>query len=94
MLQWECARFYFSIRYIRLGMTNTSPTLYCIYLVIGLSMLKRLISAIEVFVFEQSDCISLRVSATHARRTICEDYVMNCLSILYKTSLIITNPLI
>ena len=85
----DCARFYFSIRYrpIRLGTTNTSPTLYCLSQVTVLSMLKRLKSAITVFVFEQSDFIFLCVSAIHARRTICKDYVMNCLSILYKTSL-------
>ena len=86
----ECARFYFSTRYIRLGMTNTSTTLYCICLVTVLSMLKRLQSGIAVFVFEQSDFIFLCVSAIHARRTICKDYVMNCLSILYKTSLLKT----
>ena len=73
----ECTRFYFSTRYIRLGMTNTSPTLYCICLVTVLSKLKRLKSAIAVFVFEQSDFIFLCVSAIHARRTICTDYVMN-----------------
>ena len=28
----ECARFYFSTRYIQLGMTNTTPKLYCICL--------------------------------------------------------------
>ena len=48
----ECARFYYSTSYIRLGMTNTSPTLYCICLVTVLSMLKMLKSAIAVFVFE------------------------------------------
>ena len=85
----ECIRFYFSTRYIRLGMTNTSPTLYYICLVTVLSMLKRLKSAIAVFVFEQSGFIFLCVSAIHVRRTICKDYVMNCLSILYKTSLLI-----
>ena len=84
----ECARFYFSTYYIRLGMTNTSPTLYCICLKTVVSMLKRLKSAIAVFIFEQSDFIFLCVSAIHARRTICKDYVMNSLSILYKTSLI------
>ena len=83
----ECARFYFSTRYIPLGMTKTSPTLCYICLVTVLSMLKRLKSAIAVFVHEQSDIIFLCVSAIHARRTICKDYVMNCLSILYKTSL-------
>ena len=86
----EFARFYFSTRYIRLGVTNTSSTLYCIYLVTILSMLKRLKSAIAVFVFEQSDFIFLCVSAIHAGRTICKDYVMNCLSVLYKTSLVTT----
>ena len=55
-----------------------------------LSMLKRLKSAIAVFVFEQSDFIFLCVSAIHVRRTICKDYVMNCLCILYKTSLYAT----
>ena len=76
-----------STRYIRLGMTNTSPILYCICLVTVLSMLKRLKCAIAVFVSEQSDFIFLYVSAIHARRKICKDYAMNCLSILYKTSL-------
>ena len=80
----ECARFYFSTRYIRLGMTNyTSRTWYCICLATILSMLKRLKSAIAVFVFEQSDFVFLCVSAIHAQRTICKDYVMNCPSILY-----------
>ena len=88
----ECARFYFSTRYIRLGMTNISPKLYCICLVTVLSMLKRLKSAITVFVFEQSDYIFLCVSAIHARRTICKDYVMNCFSILYETFLTKTRP--
>ena len=55
-----------------------------------LSMLKRLKSDIAVFVFKQSDCIFLCVSAIHARRTTCKDYVMVCLSILYKTSLIMS----
>ena len=85
----ECARFYFSSRYIRLGMTNTSPTLYCICLVTVLSMLKRLKSAIAVFVCEQSDFIFLCVSVIHARCTISKNYVMSCLSILYKTSLVV-----
>ena len=85
----ECVRFYFSTRYVRLVMTNTSSTLYCICLVTVLNMLKRLKSAIAVFVFEQSDFIFLCVSAIHAWRTICKDYVMNCLCILYKTSLFI-----
>ena len=84
----KCARFYFSTRYIRLGMTNTSPALYCIRLVKVLSMLKRLKSAIAFFVFEQSDFIFLCVSAIHAWRTIYKDFVMNCLSILYKASLV------
>ena len=83
----ECARFYFFTRYIRLCMKNASPTLYCTCLVTVLSTLKRLKSAIAVFVFEQSDFIFLCVSAIHGRRTICKGYVMNCLSILYKTSL-------
>ena len=99
----EYARFYFSTHNIQLGMTNTSPTLYCICLVTVLSMLKRLKSAIAFFVLEQSDFIFLCVSAIYARRTICKDYVMNCLSILkplcarrtickeYKTSLGITD---
>ena len=68
-------------------MINTSPALYCTCFVTVLSMLKRLKSAIAVFVFEQSDFIFLWVSAIHTRRTVCKDYVMNCLSILYKTSL-------
>ena len=65
----ECGRFYFSTRYIRLGMTKyfTCIILYkC--LVTVLSMLKRLKSALAVFVFEQSDLIFLCVSAIHARR--------------------------
>ena len=86
----ECARFYFSTRYVRLGMAHTSPTLYCICLVTVLSMLKRLKSAIAVSVFEQSDLIFLCVLAIHARRTICKDYLINCLSILYKTFLCTT----
>ena len=90
----ECVRFYFSNLYIRLGITNTSPTLYCICLSAVLSMLKRLKSAVATFVFEQSDFIFLCVSAIHARRTICKDYVMNCLSILYKTSLVIALSLL
>ena len=73
----QCARFYFST----LGMTNTSPTLYCLCLVTIFSMLKRLKSAIAAFVFEQSDFIFLCVSAIHARRTICKDCIMNYLSI-------------
>ena len=85
----DCARFYFSTRYFRLGMTKTSLTLYFICLVAVLSMLKRLKFAIAFFVFEQSDFIFLCVSAIHARRTICKDYVMNYLSIIYKTSLVI-----
>ena len=67
----ECARFYFSTHYIRVGMTNISPTLYFICLVTVLNMSKRLKSAIAVFVFEQSDFIFLCVSAIHARRTMC-----------------------
>ena len=55
-----------------------------------LNMSKRLKSAIVVFLFEQLDLIFLCVSAIHARRTICKDYVMICLSILYKTSLVVT----
>ena len=69
----EYARFYLSTRYIQLGMTNTSPTLYCIRLVTVRSMLKRLKSATAVFVFEQSDFIFLCVLAIHARHTICKD---------------------
>ena len=76
--------------HIRRSMTNTSPTLYCICWVTVLFMLQRLKSAIAVFVFEQLELRILCVSAIHARRTICKDYVMNCLSILYKTSLITT----
>ena len=74
---------------IQLGMTNTSPTLYCICWVTVLGMSKRLKSAIAVFVFEQLDFIFLYVSEIHARRTTCKDYVMICFSILYKTSLVI-----
>ena len=42
------------------------------------------VEVIVVFVFEQLDLIFLCVSAIHARRTICKDYVVICLSILYK----------
>ena len=50
--------------------------------------MKRLKSAIAVFVFELLDLIFLCVSAIiHARRTICKNNVMICLSILYKASL-------
>ena len=74
---------YFSICHIRRGMTNTSPTIYCICWVTILSMSERLKSAIAVFVFEQSDLTFLCVSAIHTGRMICKDYVMICLSILY-----------
>ena len=70
------ARSYFiTARHIRRGMTNTSPTLYCIQRDRSYHV-KRLKSAIAVFVFEQSDLIFLCVSAIHARRTICKNYVM------------------
>ena len=44
---------YLVTSHIRRGMTNTSPTLYCICWVTVLRMSKRLKSAIAVFVFEQ-----------------------------------------
>ena len=50
-------------------------------------MSKRLKSAIAVFVFKQLDLILLCVSVIHVKRTICKDYVMICLSILFKISL-------
>ena len=61
---------------------------YCICWVTVLSMSKRLKSAIAVFVFKQLDLIFLYVLTIHAWRMICKDYVMICLSILYKTSLV------
>ena len=94
MVVWESiilgALDLFITRHIRRDMTNPSPTLYCICWVTVLSMSKRLKSAVAVFVFEQLNLIFLCVSAIHARRTICKDYVMICLSILYKTSLAAT----
>ena len=75
------ARSYFITHHIR----RYCP--YCVSWVTVLSMSKRLKSTIAVFVFKQLDLIFLCVSAIHVRRTICIDYVMICLSILYKTSL-------
>ena len=50
-------------------------------------MSKRVKSTFAVFVFEQLDLIFPCVLAIHARRTICKDYVMICLSIPYEISL-------
>ena len=50
-------------------------------------MLKRLKSAIAFFVFKQLDQVPWRGGNIYARCTICNDYVVIFLSVLFETSL-------
>ena len=82
------ARSHFPTHHIRRGITNTSPSLYMMSDI--LSVLKRLKSAIVVFVFGQLDpiflCVGGNTCATYELKRLRNDFALYP----FKTSLVET----